>query len=178
MKLGDMAISIGLSLAVILSAGDNRQEASAPVDQTSILGNPKERMFEINRLLRDAGERVLEQKRMLDDAVARIIAAERRIAGSSLSPAERQNLLAANLAAFREIETIRERIASIQFETARQVFQVEQTYYQSMTADINQKNTLIASDPVGYWIGTRRLLLSPSELRGNLSDSELRAIYK
>jgi len=168
------------SLLVVLALPVSAQQRDVPAnaEELTLLGNPKERMQKINRLLREAGERVLEQKRMLDDAVARIIANERKMAASSLSGEERQKLRTANIAAFREIEIIRERIARIQFDTAQEVYQIEQTAYHSMINDIAQKNAQIGTDPLAYWLAVRRMLLSPSELSSNLSENDLKAIYR
>lgn len=172
-----IAFLLVLTMVIIpLHAG--KQEASTSAEELSLLGNPRERMQKINRLLREAGEKVMEQKRMLDDTVARIITNERKIATSTLSTSERLKLRAANIAAFHEIETIRERIARIQFDTAHAVYQLEQAAYQSMINDISQKNAEININPLAYWLTMRRLLMTPSELSSNLSENDLNSIYR
>lgn len=172
------AILFLLPIMAILPLHAGERDVPAIAEELSLLGNPRERMQKINRLLREAGEKVMEQKRMLDDAVARIIANERKMAASTLSTDERLRLRTANVAAFREIEIIRERIARIQFDTAQEVYQIEQTAYQSMINDISQKNTQIEADPLAYWLTVRRLLMTPSELSSNLSENDLKAIYR
>ena len=173
-----ITIIIPVVLCLPLHAEQRDIPVSTNSEELSLLGNPRARMQKINQLLREAGEKVMEQKRMLDDAVGRIVANERKMAASSLSTSERQKLRLANITAFREIEIIRDRIARIQFNTAQEVYQIEQSAYHAMMADIAQKNAQIGTDPLVYWLAVRKLLMTPSELSSNLSENDLKAIYR
>jgi hypothetical protein len=168
----------GLALSAQDAQGAKRGGNTNPSDKLTLFGNPGERMQIIGRLLREAGEKVMEQKRMLDDVVARIVANERRLKVSSLQAEEREKIRQENIANFREIETIRERVARIQSDTAQQVYTIEQTFHQNMTTDIARKRTRIAQSPAEYWLEIRKLLFSPSEQSSLLPESEARTFYR
>jgi hypothetical protein len=168
--------------ALTLSAQRNRAEQGererASPEMMSFLGNPAEHMQSIHRILRETGEKIMEQRRALDNVVARVVANERRLNASNVSAADRERIRQENIASFREIETIRERIANIRHESAQQIFRIEQANYQAMIAGIARSRARITQNPAEYWLGTQKLLLSPSEQSVLLPEAEARAFYR
>jgi len=154
------------------------QDTKKPSDTLTFFGNPGERMQSINRILREAGEKVMEQKRQLDSVVEKIVAGERRLKNESLQAEEREKICQENINFFKEIETIRERIARIQNESSQQIFRLEQTFHMNMTADIARKRARLAQNPAEYWLEIRKLLFSNSEQNTLLTENEARNLDK
>jgi hypothetical protein len=151
------------------------QQASP--DTMTLFGNPAERMQSISRILRETGEKIMEQKRMLDDVLTRIIANERRVT-TNISAEEREKIRRENIASFKEIEAIRERVAQIQYESGEKVWRIEQAFYQSLTADIALRKNQLSQSAVEYWLRARKLLFTPSEQGAMLPENEVRNLYK
>jgi hypothetical protein len=151
--------------------------AQASPDTMTLFGNPAERIQSINRILRETGEKIMEQKRMLDDVLTRIIANERRVT-ANISAEEREKIRRENIANFREIEAIRDRVAQIQYESGQQVFRIEQAFYQSLIADIALRKNQLNQSAAEYWLRARRLLFTPSEQGAMLPENEVRNLYK
>jgi len=156
---------------IILSA-----QQTSP-DTMTLFGNPAERMQSIGRILRETGEKIMEQKRMLDDVLTRIVANERRVT-ANISADEREKIRRENIANFKEIEAIRERVAQIQYESGQQVYRIEQAFYQSLIADITLRKNLLNQGAAEYWLRARKLLFTPSEQGAMLPENEVRNLYK
>ncbi|MDR2733814.1 MAG: hypothetical protein LBC99_04105 [Spirochaetota bacterium] len=152
-------------------------QAERSPDTMTLFGNPAERMQSIRNLLRETGEKIMEQKRMLDDVLTRIVANERRIT-ANLSAEEREKIRRENIANFKEIEAIRERVAQIQYESGQAVYRIEQAFYQSLVADIALRKSQLNQSAVEYWLRARKLLFTPSEQNSMLPDNEVRNLYK
>lgn len=165
--LGCLLVLPGLTLSA--------QQASP--DTMTLFGSPAERMQNIGRILRETNEKIMEQKRMLDDVLTRIIANERRVT-ANLPAEEREKIRRDNIANFREIEAIRERVAQIQYETGQQVFRIEQAFYQSLVADIALRKNQLNQGAAEYWLRARKLLFTPSEQGSMLPENEVRNLYK
>ena len=162
-----------------LSAQRNQEEREkTSPEKMSFLGNPAAHMQNIHRILRETSGKIMEQRRILDNVVARIVANERRLSAGTLSAADRDKIRQENIASFKEIETIRERIANIRHESAQQVYRIEQANYQTMIADIARSRVRLAQSPAEYWLGIQKLLLSPSELGVLMPEGEARNFYK
>lgn len=173
-------IVLFLSLSFVVSAqnSDYRlRQISESFDKESYFGNPQEKMRLMKTIYRKAAKEILENKKRIDNLVGMIIRNERIFSGYT-DQKEIKKLVDENKVYFKSIEALRLKIAVIQKNAAKQVYDLEKKSFDFILQDVKNSLLRIADRTSEYWLAKRKLMFTASELKNMLKNEKLKALYK
>lgn len=173
-------ILLFLSLSFVVSAqnsGYRLRSISESIDKKSYFGNPQEKMRLMKTIYLRAAKEILENKKRIDNLVGMIIRNERIFSGYT-NQKEIKKLVDENKVYFKSIEALRLKIAIIQKDAAKQVYDLEKKSYDFIFQDVKNSLLQIAGKTSEYWLAKRKLMFTASELKNMLNHKKLKALYK
>jgi len=150
---------------------------SSSFDKKSYFGNPKEKMRLMKDIYRKAAKVILENKKRIDNLAGMIIRNERIFAGYT-DLKEIKKLVDENKTYFKNIEALRLKIAAVQKDAAKSVYEIEKKSFDFINQDVKNSLMLMAVKPSEYWLAKRKLMFTASELKNMLAREKLKELYK